>query len=143
MILLLALGWLWALPVTLLGALIALVTLSMPYTVRAPAVIFRAGPVLRWVFRKFAPNFQPAAMTYGGVMFTWFDLQDQALRNFLRAEHRALVRHEMVHVKQAMIFGPLFPVLYLGSMLVAWVQGKQPYRECWFEAQAYRAEVKR
>jgi hypothetical protein len=142
MIFLLALGWLWAAPFSLLGALLALVTLSKPYAIRGPAVVCRMGPVMRWAFKTFAPRFNVAAVTWSCVIFTWHDLKDRdTLTGYDADRDRLTIRHELVHVRQAMIFGPLFPVLYLGSMLVAWAQGGRAYRDCWFERQAYREEL--
>lgn len=136
--LVLVIGWLHALSFSLLGAVVALLTLSRPYTTRGPAIVFRAGPGLRWVFRTFAPGFNPAAFTWGACIFFWVELRDTEPFSREGVVSALIVKHELVHVRQAMVFGPLFPVLYLGSMLVAALQGKRAYRDCFFEAQAYR-----
>lgn len=128
-------------PFSLFGALVALLTLSRPYGRRGPALILRAGPGLRWAFDTFSPGFRPIAMTHGVLIFTWRPLGDQNPASSMMLYDRALLRHEMAHVKQAMLWGPIFPFLYLGSMAVAKLQGKRPYADCVFEAAARRAEV--
>lgn len=128
----------WFFGFTLLGLLIALLTWSRPYALRFPAVVFRMSPLLKWFFTK--AGFIPAAFTWGCAIFTWHDLQDGPHDRF-RAEWRALVRHELEHAKQALRFGLAFPLLYLGSMLVAWIRGDRAYADCYFEKQANRAEV--
>lgn len=143
MILLSVLGHAWAAPFSLLGALVCLLTGSWPYTTRGPAVVCRAGPVIRWLFKVFAPRFNVAAYTWGAFITTFRDLEDRKFSSPAMRVDRALVRHELAHVRQAMVFGPLFPFLYLLSMLVAAVQGKRAYADCWFEVAARRAEVER
>jgi hypothetical protein len=138
-VLLVLLGaFLWVFGFTLLGLVIALLTWSKPYAVRFPAVIFRASPLLRWFFVK--AKFIPAAFTWGCAIFTWNDIQDGQADRF-RAEWRALLRHELKHTEQALTFGLAFPFLYLGSMLVAWLNGGRAYADCYFEKQARKAEV--
>lgn len=152
---LLLLGWLWALPFSLLGGLVALLTLSKPYTTRGPAVVCRMSPLLLWFFPK---DFHVAAFTWGCFVFTRRELVDRdplhmhviryvsvtepTLVGWSPVAHadKRLVRHELEHVYQAMRWGPLFPFLYLGSMLVAKLQGKRSYADCWFEVQARKAE---
>lgn len=137
MILLNALGWFWAAPFSILGLLIGLLTGSLPYTTRGGAVICRMSKFLLWFFPK---DFHVAAFTWGWVIFTRRDLEDRK-PSMNGATDRRLVRHEMEHVRQAMRWGPLFPLLYLGSMAVAEAQGKRPYADCYFERAARRAEV--
>jgi hypothetical protein len=45
--------------------------------------------------------------------------------------------HERIHVRQYERFGPFFLPLYLIATLIAWLRGKHPYRENWFEIEAY------
>lgn len=143
---LLVLGHLWAAPFSALGLLLALVTLSRPYTTRGPALVFRMGPVARWAFRTFAPGFNVAAYTWGACIFTRDDLTDRLSRQWggkedMRQGDARLVRHELEHVYQAMRWGPLFPFLYLASMAIAAARGQRAYADCYFERQARAAEV--
>ena len=52
----------------------------------------------------------------------------------------AVVRHELVHVRQWARFGPLFLPLYGASSLLALVVGGDPYRDNAFERSARHAE---
>ena len=140
MILLYPLGLIWALPFSLLGLFLALVTLSRPYTTRGPALVFRMGPVMRWAFDLV--GFPAAATTWGCCMFTRDFLIDRLRPIYAAASDKRLVRHELEHVFQAMRWGPLFPFLYLGSMAVSYFQGKSPYRDSYFERKAREAEVR-
>jgi hypothetical protein len=142
MILLYPLGLLWALPFSILGAVLALLTLSKPLGVRGPALILKMGPVARWAFKTFAPGFNVAAYTWGVCVFVMRPLHDKTPGSSLMMVDRALVKHELEHVYQAMRWGPLFPFLYLGSMAVAAAQGKRAYQDCIFERNARKAEVR-
>ena len=46
--------------------------------------------------------------------------------------------HELVHVRQYERWGPLFPVLYIGSSLIQKLKGRDPYFANWFEQEARR-----
>ena len=48
--------------------------------------------------------------------------------------------HELVHVRQYERWGPLFPLLYLGSSLVQKARGRDPYFANWFEREAQKAD---
>lgn len=138
MILLYPLGLLWALPFGILGALVSLLTFSWPYTTRGPAVICRMSKFLLWFFPK---SFNVAGFTWSFFIFVRRPLHDKTPGSSLMMVDRALVRHELEHVYQAMRWGPLFPFLYLLSMLVAWLQGKRPYADSVFEIAARKAEA--
>jgi len=45
--------------------------------------------------------------------------------------------HERVHVRQAECWGPLFLPAYVAASGMAWICGKNPYRDNKFERQAY------
>ena len=47
--------------------------------------------------------------------------------------------HELVHVRQYERWGPLFPLLYLGSSLIQKLKGRDPYFANWFEKEAHQA----
>lgn len=56
------------------------------------------------------------------------------------ADQSTLIRsraHERIHVKQYELFGPLFVPLYFLATVIAWGRGKRPYRDNWFEIDAY------
>jgi len=48
--------------------------------------------------------------------------------------------HELEHVRQAERWGPLFPLLYIGSSGWEWLNGRHAYRDNRFEAAARAAE---
>jgi hypothetical protein len=48
--------------------------------------------------------------------------------------------HELVHVRQYERWGPLFPILYLGSSLVQRWKGRDPYFSNRFEREARKAD---
>lgn len=45
--------------------------------------------------------------------------------------------HELVHVRQYERLGPLFFIAYPASSLLAVLRGRHPYRENWFEMEAF------
>ena len=49
-------------------------------------------------------------------------------------------QHEMVHVRQYAIWGPLFGPAYLLCSLYLWIRGRDAYRENPFEVQAYAVD---
>jgi hypothetical protein len=49
----------------------------------------------------------------------------------------AVRAHEQVHVRQYERWGPLFVPAYLLSSLVELLRGRRPYRDNWFEREAY------
>lgn len=65
-------------------------------------------------------------VTYGNVVL----LSSEA--------HPTTIVHEMVHVYQCMILGPLMVLAYPLASLIARLQGGSWYRDNWFEKQARR-----
>lgn len=118
------LGWLWMLPLTLAGLLAALVGRAR-YSHASGALLFVAVPggLCAWFFERF----RMAAFTWGGVIVVD--------REELLAS-AGLMRHELVHVRQAMALGILLPVAYCVASLVAVAQGGDAYRDNWFERRA-------
>jgi hypothetical protein len=113
-----AIGYLWALPVSVLGLLLAI--LYMPRQMRWSdgALEFQA----RWIFPWW---WSVGGQTIGFVIF------------YSKGWGRPHTRlHERWHVRQAMILGPLFPVLYGLASLVAACAGLDFYRDNAFELQA-------
>jgi hypothetical protein len=49
---------------------------------------------------------------------------------------QACMAHECVHVRQAMRWGPLFPLVYAMASAWAWLRGGCPYADNWYEKQA-------
>jgi hypothetical protein len=68
-----------------------------------------------------------AAMTLGHVVIGVDEIQLHRTR-----------KHERVHVRQYELWGPLFLPAYGMASLLAWLRGKDAYRENRFEREAYR-----
>lgn len=124
----LALGALWALPLTLpmLAVGAAMLPFGARLTVRGPMLVFTRLP--------FGPR---GALALGQVVLSPLPSLDarvpsyrarQAMRErapgaagaptgsgnaALRGERVHLARHELAHVRQSLLLGPLFPVVYL------------------------------
>ena len=125
-------GILWALPLTLIGLLVAL-----------PVILFRGhmqlifGHTVAIVVRgRFAdqllrhhPFGTMNAMALGHVVLATHD----------GLSSRVLV-HELVHVRQAARWGILFPVVYLASSAWAAIRGRDAYWHNRFEIAARKAE---
>ncbi len=121
------LRWLWALPCSLVGLLLALPLLALGGRGR------RVGPTLELALTeqqaqlpRWTRRLPFAAITFGHVI--------------LGQSRQALVQlrpHERVHVRQYEQLGPLFLLAYPASSLLAWLQGRCPYRGNHFEQQAF------
>lgn len=123
--------YLWPLPVTLLGMLVALVARGSGGVVRkVDGVLESAGGwparLLRWGFPF---SGAVAAITLGHVV----------LGVSLDALNATRV-HERAHVRQFERWGILMLVLYPLAGLVAWLRGGHPYRDNVFEREARAAE---
>jgi hypothetical protein len=110
-------GYVWAAPLTAAGLLLGAVSRTRPQ-VRDGVLLFTearglGGRMLRW--RGFA------AATLGHAVIT------------AREPTERLLRHELVHVRQAERWGPLFVPLYLAALL------RYGYRRNPFERAAYAA----
>lgn len=110
-------GYLWAAPLTAAGVLLGALSRTRP-EVRDGVLLFSearglGGRMLRW--RGFA------AATLGHVIIT------------ARKPSERLLRHELVHVRQAERLGPVFVPLYLAGLL------RYGYRRNPFERAAYAA----
>jgi len=112
------LGFVWALPTTLLGLLAGALTFQPPRLVEGLLVFDRAGA--RGLLRVLAAM-DRAAMTLGFVIVSSVPVQGR------------LLAHERHHIRQAMWWGPLFVPAYLA---LAAVFG---YRRHPFERAARRA----
>jgi hypothetical protein len=120
----------WALPCSLVGAGFALLMLLTGGSVR------RAGPALecalsRRLQRSRLVRCLPfSAITFGHVVLGVGHEQLAQLRT-----------HEQVHVRQYERLGVLFFLAYPMASLIAWMQGRCPYRGNRFELEAYGAQA--
>jgi hypothetical protein len=118
-------GYVWALPNTLLGACFLL-----PALVSGGGVRFERGAMeihggfARWFLRKLAGG--ASAMTLGHVILG----QDRECLDDTR-------NHEHVHVGQYMRWGPFFLPAYALSSFLCWRCGLDPYRDNRFEKPAF------
>lgn len=119
---------LWASPCSLLGLLAGLAAIAVGGSAR------RVGRTLE--FALIDTNVRPdsllarspfVAITFGHVII--------GLSHARLAEVRG---HELVHVRQYELLGPLFLLAYPCASLLAAVRGGCPYRDNYFEIQAYR-----
>jgi hypothetical protein len=126
------LGAAWALPWTLLGLLLALVTRSRLDRRTGTTLIVSMSVLTEDALRALGRLFGATAFvgwTCGDVVF---------LRSDLLQDER-LIRHELRHVQQMHWFGPLFPLVYCAASLVAVARGGHIYRDNRFEIDARRA----
>jgi len=123
--------YLWPLPVTLLGILVALTARgSGGLLQRVDGVLESAGG---WPARMLQYGFPfsgaVAAITLGHVVV---GVSLDALT--------ATRAHERAHVRQFERWGALLLVLYPLAGLIAWLRGGSPYRDNVFEREARAAE---
>lgn len=123
--------YLWALPVSLLGMLVAFVARSSGGTwQRVDGVLEAAGGwPARVLQRGFPFSGAVAAITLGHVVI-----------GVSLAALVATRAHERVHVRQFERWGLLLLVLYPLAGLAAWMRGGHPYRDNPFEREARAAE---
>jgi hypothetical protein len=119
------LGYLWALPNTVVGAGMAPLVLLSGGRVRFERGAMELyGGFASWFLRKVAGG--AGAMTLGHVILA----QDRGNLDFTRD-------HEHVHVRQYMRWGPFFLPMYGLSSFLCWRKGLNPYLENRFERVAY------
>ena len=122
--------YLWALPATFLGLLIAAAWLASGGSVRLVSGVFEvSGESIVARLRRLGFSRSPLAITFGHVVLG-------TDRVFLE---RARV-HEHAHVRQYERWGLLFIPLYLLSSLLQLLQGRRPYRDNHFERAAFQQE---
>lgn len=126
------LGVFWALPLTLLGMLLALpvvVVRGNAQLIRGPTVaLLVRGPFADWMLCRH-PFGAMTAMALGHVVIA----EKQGLSS------RVLI-HELAHVRQAARWGILFPFAYLASSAWAAIRGRDAYWHNKFEIAAREAE---
>ncbi|MHB1214938.1 MAG: hypothetical protein ACYCY9_08140 [Thiobacillus sp.] len=122
-----ALRYLWPLPVTLFGMLVALIARGSGGTLqRVDGVLEAGGGWPAWLLmRGFPFSGAVAAITLGHVVV-----------GVSRSALAATRAHERVHVRQFERWGVMMLVLYPLAGLVAWVRGGHPYRDNVFEREA-------
>lgn len=120
--------YLWAGPTSLLGLTVALLTvLSGGRVARSWGVLEVWGGFARGLLR--ATPIGAQAITLGHVVVG----RNRASLDRSRA-------HELIHVRQAERWGPLFLPAYLAASLWAWLCGRHYYRDNCFEREARRGE---
>jgi hypothetical protein len=117
----------WAAPYSLLGLVFGCIAVLLGASVRkvAGAVEFGGGALGRMLHRL-PPWMSFSAITFGHVI--------------LGADHVTLARlraHEQVHVRQYERWGPLYLPAYITCSLVELLRGRNPYRDNYFEREAY------
>ncbi len=118
----------WVSPISFAGiVLIPLVILSGGSARIEAGLIEAEGGILPFLLSHLHPQFPIYAITIGHVV--------------IGQEHESLRRcreHECVHVLQYERWGIFFPFLYILSSLIALAKGLDPYRDNWFEQEAFR-----
>lgn len=123
-------GFVWCLPVTLAGALFALLTGSVrPIERFEGAVFLRSSGLLDALFFRGR-----------WVSFTWGAVCIVARGRDLSLESKL---HEVEHFRQARIYGPLLPLAYADGAVSAVSQGGHWYRDNPLEAWARRVAAVR
>lgn len=123
---------LWAGPLTLFGLLLALPVWLRGGRLRIlrgqACALLADGPAADWLLQRH-PMGAMNAMAIGHVVV--------AARDGLSSR---ILTHELEHVRQAERWGPLFPLLYLGSSSWQWLRGRNLYWHNHFEVAARAAE---
>jgi hypothetical protein len=117
----------WAAPATLVGLLAALPAFATGARARAieGALEVTGGRIHRLV-AALPRRCRFCAITFGHVVVCTDECTAAAVR-----------AHERVHVRQYERLGALFFPLYIGSSLVQWLRGRDPYFDNRFEREAY------
>ena len=127
------LRYLWAAPASLVGLVVAGLALACGARMsRVEGTLEVGGGRVRHLVLRLPEGMRFGAITFGHVII---GLDPEVLR-FARS-------HERVHVRQYERWGVLFFPLYLGSSLLAWMRGRDPYRDNCFEAEAFAEERRR
>ena len=129
---LLWLGLIWALPLTVFGALPAIaITLRGGRCRRVdgaqPAWLIE-GPLADWLLERH-PVGAVNAMAIGHLIVAQHN-----------AATRRIVRHELEHVRKAARWGLFFPLVYLLASAWAALRGGRAYWDNYFEVAARQAE---
>ena len=124
---LVAFRYLWALPTTAPGLLLAALARATGGAVRVvDGVVEAEGGAVGWMLRRVPVEGGAGAMTLGHVVVG----RDKRALETSRA-------HERVHVRQAERWGPLFFPAYAAASGWAWLRGGDAYLDNAFEREAY------
>ena len=122
-----ALQYLWAAPATAVGLFLLLAAQAAGARSRiVDGTVEVSGSCVKRAVQALPRCLQFHAITFGHVIIGVDDAQLAACRD-----------HERVHVRQYERWGLLFFPLYLGSSLVQWLRGRDPYRDNRFEVEAF------
>ncbi len=125
------LQYLWASPNSTLGLMLALLGVCTGGKLKRHRGIIEAhGGLVTWWLKNLVP-------LHGGAMA--FTLGHVVLGQNPEALH-ATRAHERVHVRQYERWGPLFLPAYAVASLIAWKNGRCPYRDNAFEREAYAVD---
>ena len=117
----------WPLPWTAFGLALGLLAMVTGARLRrVDHTLEITGGALGRALRRAGPRCPFVAIMFGHVVLA----VDHDLLTVLRA-------HERIHVQQYERWGPLFVPLYLGSSLLQWLRGEDPYRSNRFEREAF------
>lgn len=129
--------FLWALPLTALGALLVIFTWIFDRKQRVDSVQYASAAIVFVVHGKLLGKLlchHPLGNMQAVALGCCIVAQDEA------CAQRTLT-HELVHVGQALRWGPLFPIAYVLASLWAWASGGDLYRDNVFERAAFAAEL--
>ncbi|SRR6266496_872416 len=115
----------WVFPATFMGLIAVGLTLLTGGGVRRVSGAIEAwGGFSKWFFQRALRH--GCALTMGHVII---GLDEYSLNRYRDHEH--------VHIEQYEKWGFFFIPLYLGSSLLAWMSGKNCYKDNVFEREAY------
>lgn len=117
----------WPLPWTTVGLALGLLAMIAGARLRrVDHTLEITGGAIGRILRRAGTRCPFVAITFGHVVL--------ALDHDTLAALRA---HERIRVQQYERWGPLFVPAYLGSSLLQWLRGQDPYRSNWFEREAF------
>ena len=127
------LRYLWVSPATLVGLLVAVFALlGGGRARRIQGVLEVGGGRLHHLVARLPEGLRFGAITLGHVIVGRDDAALERARS-----------HEQVHVRQYERWGIFFFPAYLGSSLLQWLRGRDPYRDNCFEVEAFAREARR
>ena len=123
--------YLWVFPTTMWGLFLAGIIVPSGGTAHVREGVLEVyGGATDFCLRRVIGLFLrggASAMTLGHVILA----RDRELLVVTRA-------HERIHVRQCEVWGPLFIPAYLIASLWAWLTGRRPYKDNFFERQAFQ-----
>jgi hypothetical protein len=123
--------YLWAAPCSMVGLVVAFFAVLLGAKARVQdGTLQVVGGRLVTGISRLPTRLTILAFTYGHVIF--------AVSQSILDSYRG---HELVHVRQYERWGPLFPVLYIGSSLIQKWKGRDPYFANRFEQEAHKADA--